>query len=46
MLASLLRTTHQRGLDSTAVLTTLLRAPTPIVSAHLYPTSRRDQLTR
>jgi transposase len=31
VLASLLRTTYQRGLDPTATLVTLLRAPTPIV---------------
>jgi transposase len=37
ILASLLRTAHQRGLDSTDVLTTLLRAPAPIVSPHFYP---------
>ncbi|HYN07932.1 MAG TPA: IS66 family transposase [Vicinamibacterales bacterium] len=39
VLASLLRTAHQRGLDSSDVLTTLLRAPAPIVSPHFYPTS-------
>lgn len=39
VLASLLRTAQQRHLDTTEVLTTLLRAPTPIVSPHLYPTS-------
>lgn len=39
ILASLLRTAHQRGLDSAEVLTTLLRAPAPIVSPHFYPTS-------
>ena len=38
VLASILRTAHQRGLDPTDVLTTLLRAPTPIVSPHFYPT--------
>jgi transposase len=37
VLASILRTAHQRGLDSTAIFTTLLRAPTPIVSSHFYP---------
>jgi transposase len=39
VLASLLRTAHQRGLDPTDVLTTLLRASTPIVSPHFYPTT-------
>lgn len=39
ILASILRTAHQRGLDGVEVLTTLLRAPTPIVSPHFYPTS-------
>ena len=39
ILASILRTAHQRGLDSVEVLTTLLRAPAPIVSPHFYPTS-------
>lgn len=38
VLASILRTAHQRGLDSNEVLTTLLRAPVPIVSPHFYPT--------
>lgn len=38
ILASVLRTAHQRGLDATDVLTTLLRAPAPIVSPHFYPT--------
>lgn len=37
ILASILRTAHQRGLDTTDVLTTLLRAPAPIVSPHFYP---------
>jgi len=32
ILASVLRTTHQRGLDPASVLVTLLRAPTPIVA--------------
>ena len=36
---SILRTAHQRGLDTTEVLTTLLRAPEPIVSPHFYPTA-------
>ena len=31
VLASVLRTTHQRGLDPTSILVTLLRAPIPIV---------------
>jgi len=39
ILATILRTAHQRGIDSTAVLTTLLRAPAPIVSSHFYPTT-------
>ena len=39
MLASILRTAHQRGLDATEVLTTLLRAPKPIVSPQFYPTA-------
>lgn len=39
ILASILRTAHQRGLDSVDVLTALLRAPAPIVSPHFYPTS-------
>jgi hypothetical protein len=39
LLASLLRTAHQRGLDATDVLTTLLRAPAPIASPHFYPTN-------
>ena len=39
VLASILRTAQQRRLDSTDVLTTLLRAPTPIVSPHFYPTT-------
>lgn len=39
ILASILRTAHQRGLDSVEVLTTLLRAPAPIVSPHSYPTT-------
>jgi hypothetical protein len=39
ILTNILRTAHQRGLDSVEVLTTLLRAPAPIVSPHFYPTS-------
>ena len=39
VLASILRTAHQRGLDSADVITTLLRAPKPIVSPHFYPTA-------
>ncbi len=39
VLASILRTAHQRGLDSPDVLTTLLRAPVPIVTPHFYPTT-------
>jgi hypothetical protein len=35
VLASVLRTTRQRGLDRHAVLIPLLRAPTPIVSSAL-----------
>jgi transposase len=38
VLASILRTAQQRGIDSNDVLTTLLRAPAPIVSPHFYPT--------
>lgn len=38
VLASILRTAHQRGLDGTAVLATLLRARPPIVSPDFYPT--------
>lgn len=37
VLASVLRTSRQRGLDSTAILTTLRQAPTPIVSPALQP---------
>lgn len=37
ILTSILRTAQQRDLDTDAVLTTLLRAPTPIVSPHFYP---------
>ena len=37
VLASVLRTAGQRGLDRCAVLTALLRSPTPIVSPHLQP---------
>lgn len=36
---TILRTAHQRGLDPTNVITTLLRAPKPIVSPHFYPTA-------
>jgi len=32
ILASVLRTTHQRGLDPASILVTLMRAPTPIVA--------------
>ena len=39
ILASILRTALQRGLDVDDLLTTLLCAPTPTVSGHLYPTS-------
>jgi len=39
ILASLLRTAHQRGLDPTDVLATLLCAPAPIVAPHFYPTT-------
>jgi transposase len=35
VLASVLRTTHQRGLDPTTIFVTLLRAPAPIVSLSL-----------
>jgi transposase len=37
VLASVLRTAQQRGLDTTDVFATLLRAPTPIVSPELFP---------
>jgi transposase len=37
ILASVLRTSHQRGLDPAATLVTLLRAPTPIVPHSLQP---------
>lgn len=37
VLASLLRTTQQRGLDPTATLVTLLQSPTPIVPPGLQP---------
>lgn len=37
VLASVLRTAQQRGLDTTDVFVTLLRAPTPIVSPGLFP---------
>jgi hypothetical protein len=36
ILASVLRTAQQRGLDPTTILTTLLRAPSPVVSAALH----------
>jgi transposase len=39
VLASILRTAQQRGLDISDVLTTLLCAPSPIVSPHFYPTT-------
>jgi transposase len=39
VLASILRTAHQRGLDSADVITTPLRAPKPTVSPHSYPTA-------
>lgn len=37
VLASLLRTARQRGVDSAELFTTLLRAPQPIISPHFYP---------
>ena len=37
VLASLLRTAQQRGVDSAELFTTLLRAPQPIISPHFYP---------
>jgi len=37
VLASVLRTAHQRGLDTTDVLATLLRAPNPVVPAAFRP---------
>lgn len=39
VLASVLRTAHQRALDPTELLTTLLRAPRPIVPAVLQSTA-------
>jgi transposase len=39
VLVSILRTAQQRHLDATDVLTTLLRAPKPIISPHFYPTT-------
>ena len=39
VLASILRTAHQRHLDADAVITTLLHAPAPIVSPQFYPAS-------
>jgi transposase len=39
VLASVLRTADQRGLDATAVVVDLLRARTPTVSAALHPAS-------
>ena len=46
ILASIVRTAQQRGLDRTDVLTTLLHAPKPIVSPHFYPVSGVSPLTR
>lgn len=37
ILATILRTAQQRGLDSADVITTLLHAPAPIISPHFYP---------
>jgi hypothetical protein len=37
--SSHLRTAQQRGLDSADVITTLSRAPAPIISPHFYPTT-------
>jgi len=39
VLASILRTAHQRHLDVDDVITTLLHAPAPIVSPQFYPAS-------
>jgi hypothetical protein len=39
VLTTILRTAHQRDLDSADVITTLLRAPAAIVSPHFYPTT-------
>ena len=39
VLASILRTAHQRQLDVDDVITTLLRAPAPVVSPQFYPAS-------
>jgi transposase len=44
LLASVLRTTHQRGLDPTSILVTLLRAPNPLVP--LPCKHRRSRITR
>jgi transposase len=40
VLTSVLRTAHQRALDPTSLLVTLLRAPTPIVPLPLQASSR------
>ena len=37
VLASVLRTAQQRGLDTTDLFTTLLRSPAPLVSPVLFP---------
>jgi transposase len=37
VLASILQTAHQRGLDRHALLVRLLRSPTPIVAPELQP---------
>jgi transposase len=46
VLVSILRTAQQRRLDTTDVLTTLLRAPSPIVSPALLSDERFSQLRR
>ena len=39
VLASILRTAHQRSLDADDILTTLLQARGPIVAPQFYPAS-------
>jgi transposase len=39
VLASLLRTAHQRSLDADDIVTTLLQAPAPIMAPQFYPAS-------
>ena len=42
ILASVLRTAHQRGLDSSALFVHLLRAPVPTVPIELQPPRSAD----